>query len=526
MRGVLLLLVLLSAAARSEAGAPEARIRYLSAEQVYLDAGSAAGFAEGDTLQVLREGRAVARLLLLHLAEHSAACRVLEARVALAAGDRVRGPMRVTALAPVPASPAAPARSRSAEGMRRTRPPDLALRGRFGGSLSLGWEGFRDDGAAARDYDRLSAQLGLRGENLAGRDLRVELRLRQRTLQRSENATAAASSEQRLRLYTAAIELGAGRGRWHLAGGRLGGGRQSAAGALDGVLIGLRLGETELGAYYGAMPDWSAEGIADRGDRGGLYLRQRLSAAQWSLEAVSERLDGASSRDYLLAGSSWQRGAWTLRERVELDWNRDWRRERAADALQLSALNAGADWRPRADFGLGLRVDRRTTILDGEQRSLPDSLFQDARSSGSSLNLSWRPAGLSSLRLGARGGWRERRGDAQGTTSWGLDLGIDPPALRSLHLDLRVNGFDGEAASGLHPSAELRRRFPAGHELGLAGGAYLYTPQDLEARRNHWLRADLRLALPARSWLALAIEADSGDDQRGRHLGAELGRRF
>jgi hypothetical protein len=48
----------------------------------------------------------------------------------------------------------------------------------------------------------------------------------------------------------------------------------------------------------------------------------------------------------------------------------------------------------------------------------------------------------------------------------------------------------------------------------------------LEARRNHWLRADGRLALPARAWLALSIEVDGGDDQRGRHLGAELGRRF
>jgi len=525
MRRALLLLALLGAAAATgQAAVPQARIRYLSAEQVYLDAGQAAGFAAGDTLQVLRDGQRVAGLLVVHAAEHSVACRLLDARVALAPGDRVRGTERGVGAAPPATSPAAPARSRAAV---TTRPPAAAgraLRGRFGGSISLGWDGFRDDGAAERDYDRLSAQLGLRGENLAGRDLRVELRLRQRTLQRSGGTSADATSEQRLRLYTAAIELGASRGRWHLAGGRLAGGRQSGAGALDGVLLGLRLGEAELGGYYGAMPDWSDEGIADRGSRGGFYLRQRLAAAQWSLEAVGEQLAGESSREYLIAGSSWQRGALTLRERLELDWNRGWRRARSAEAVQVSAFNAGADWRPRPALSLGLRVDSRVTPLDGELRSVPDSLFQEARSSGSSLNLNWRP--LASTRLGARIGWRDRDGAARGTAAWGLDAGIDPPLAPSLHLDLRLSGFDGEAASGLNPSAELRRHFRAGHELGLAGGAYLYTPRELVARRNHWLRADLRLALPARAWLALSIEADGGDDQRGQHLGAELGRRF
>ena len=111
----------------------------------------------------------------------------------------------------------------------------------------------------------------------------------------------------------------------------------------------------------------------------------------------------------------------------------------------------------------------------------------------------------------------------------GIDIVSDGETAKisyATYVHERLSGFDGAAASGLHPSAELRRQFRAGHELGVSGGAYLYTPRELSARRNHWLRADLRLALPARGWLGLSIEADGGDDQRGRHLGAELGRRF
>ena len=516
-----LALLLLTIAAAAQAGPPQARIRYLSAEQVYLDAGLAAGFAEGDTLQVLRKGQRVATLLVLHAAERSAACRLLQASAGLNPGDSVRGVERD---APSPAAgvpSTAPPRRRAAvstaAGARGPRP----ARGRFGGSVSLGWDGYRDDSAAARDYDRLSLQLGLRGENLAGRDLRLDLRLRQRTVNRTG---ASAPDERRLRLHAAALELGASRGRLHLAAGRLGGGRQSGAGALDGLLLGLRLGEAELGGYYGAMPDWSDAGLANRGSRAGFYLSQHMTAAQWSLEAVGERLDGAINREYLIAGSSWQRGAFTLRERLELDWNRGWRRARSVDAVQVSALNAGGDWRPRSDFSLGLRVDSRATPLDGDRRSLPDSLFQEARTMGSSLNLYWRP--LRGTRLGARAGWRDRKGAARGTTAWGLDLGLEAPRAPSLHLDLHLSGFDGGTARGLQPSVELRRQFNSGHELGLAGGAYLYTPQDLEPRENRWLRADGRLALPGRAWLALSMETDSGDDLSGRRFGAELGRRF
>ena len=94
-------LLLAASAALAAAAPPSAAVRYLSADQVYLDAGSAAGFAEGDTLKVLRKGQVSATLLVLHAAEHSASCRLLTGKAPVL-GDRVQGVARGETAAPPP----------------------------------------------------------------------------------------------------------------------------------------------------------------------------------------------------------------------------------------------------------------------------------------------------------------------------------------------------------------------------------------------------------------------------------------
>ena len=58
-------LLLAASAALAAAAPPSAAVRYLSADQVYLDAGSAAGFAEGDTLKKMIEEDLVAERIAI-----------------------------------------------------------------------------------------------------------------------------------------------------------------------------------------------------------------------------------------------------------------------------------------------------------------------------------------------------------------------------------------------------------------------------------------------------------------------------
>jgi len=54
------------------AAAEDAKVSYVSPDHVYVDQGTTAGFASGDTLVVTRDGRAVAMLVVEFAAGHSA----------------------------------------------------------------------------------------------------------------------------------------------------------------------------------------------------------------------------------------------------------------------------------------------------------------------------------------------------------------------------------------------------------------------------------------------------------------------
>ena len=66
MRAALLLLLALSLPAAAETPELETVVRYVSAEHVYLDAGSESGVQVGDRARVLRDDRVVAGLEVIH----------------------------------------------------------------------------------------------------------------------------------------------------------------------------------------------------------------------------------------------------------------------------------------------------------------------------------------------------------------------------------------------------------------------------------------------------------------------------
>ena len=90
LRFALATLVLCCLAQRSESGESRAKVRYRSAETVYLDAGTTGGLAIGDRLDVIRDSKVVAQIEVVFTAEYSSACRILEERDRVVSGDHAR----------------------------------------------------------------------------------------------------------------------------------------------------------------------------------------------------------------------------------------------------------------------------------------------------------------------------------------------------------------------------------------------------------------------------------------------------
>jgi len=161
-----LLAALALASPAAVAAESECHVRFVSAENVYLDAGSAAGLDVGVRVRIVRGGTAVAELEVVFVAEHSASCRIVSGAGAVNTGDRA-------VFEPVaPAAPAAAAdtlvsrpRELPAAGTPRgSRPVD-----RFDGWFALQWDHSAESTDRQLTTDLVSLPFRVRAREL-GRD--------------------------------------------------------------------------------------------------------------------------------------------------------------------------------------------------------------------------------------------------------------------------------------------------------------------------------------------------------------------
>ena len=68
---------------------PDFQIRYLSADHIYINAGSADGLNVGDRVSVKRENKIVTELEVIYVSAHSASCEISGEDAALVAGDHI-----------------------------------------------------------------------------------------------------------------------------------------------------------------------------------------------------------------------------------------------------------------------------------------------------------------------------------------------------------------------------------------------------------------------------------------------------
>lgn len=530
------LLAATAACAGSQPGIPDpprARVSYVSAEQVYLDAGRADGLRAGDVLRVLRRDAPVTEVTIEHLAEHSASCRITGDAADVRPGDAAvvirQGPAQapadsaaVPATAPVTSATPIPVHAKPAE---RDRP--FFLRGR----LALQWLHNNDRSEADLDLTQPSLRFDLRSREPFAGDHELQVRGTLRQNRRAAGFSSPAENEWRNRVYLVTLSRERPNDRWHYSLGRITSRAVSGFGQLDGLLASGRLADgLRLGAFAGFTPDpRTSEPSGDQRKTGGFLSWSDTDGVEraWDLvlAAVGEYEGGEPSREYLLLdGDLGRDGPLRLHHSAELEINRDWRyaTEGRRFALSNAVTTVSARLAPR--WSASLSHDRRELYRTWANRSLPDSLFRDAERSGLRLRTRWSDGGGWSL--AADGGVRGGAGRDGDTWSWGATLGRAGLSGPGSHLSLDLRGFDGPRVSGLTPSLRLDQPLRDGLDLQVAAGLYSYDLVGTGGRRSHWTRVGARRAL-GRSWLAgLEYERDGGDDFRGDRLRADLTLRF
>lgn len=551
---------------------PQATVRYLSADNVYVDAGRAEGIVAGDTLVVERGGRALGRLVVVRVAEHSAACApvvpglggairdsgseegaTVLARMALRAGDAVHA-VRPQAPAANGRSTDAPAAIAAAEGAggpveptsgesatRRRRelpqrPPWQGDAARVAGSASLQWQRYVDDEGTGLGVDQPTLRVSLHARRLWGRDYTFRVLARARRIER-ERAYAAAPERvwsHHVAVFSFAYHDPGARLNYQV--GRVRTTSISGVGVLDGGLVESRLsGVVRAGLFEGYQPDWHTseprgalrkQGLFARAERGDWGSRRWAAA----VAATGEYAGNTISREYIYMRSEYQAGRrWRLLQSAELDVNRGWRRDAAGVGVSLTNVYLAATWRPTASLTSSLSFDDRRNDRTRETRSLPDSLFDDAFRRGLRVAADLRFG--ASWRMSGDVGLRRRLGGGAAMTGFGAGLSRIGLLGDGSRLELRLRGFDGEWVDGWQPTVEMHKMLARGDRIAVSYGSHLYEPDTVggggSARRtNHWVRVEGTRELPRRFFVSGACEKDWGDDLKGHRLSGEFGVAF
>lgn len=522
------LLSALALAVPSPAAESECHVRFVSAENVYLDAGSAAGLDVGVKVRIVRGGRAVAELEVAYVAEHSASCRVVSGAGGINTGDRaVFEPVTPGVPAAAPDTLVSRTRAVTVGGPAERR---RATTDRFDGWVALQW----DHAAESTDRRLTTGLLGLpfrvRAREL-GRGFEFHGRGNLRWITRDGFGAATPTSESRHRVLEAALvregrELG-----WQLAIGRVGGRRTAAAGPFDGLAVTRRLGErTTVGVFGGFAPAWGDLGFSTDDHLGGMVLEYERAGEggrylDVTLAAVGRYREGEISREYLSLVTSWRDGRrLSLLQAAELDLYRGWRREEGGGSAALTSTALTGRYQASRPLAITLGYDGREPVRTWETRSLPDSLFTEAGRNGWRAGAAWRGAG--GLSLDVSGGLRHEQRTGEDVTSWQAFARVPARLARVADLGLAARGFDGPWLSGWSPSLRATR-IAGGARWTLEAGRFTYTGKPLNTTRdNTWAEIGLSRTLGAGWDLAASWRQDWGDDITGRRLCLETGRRF
>ena len=84
-----LMILIIFTAVFSQEVAPVIKVKYLSAEYIYIDGGSAQGLAVGDKLIVRNDSRIIADLEVVFISENSASCKILKQEGQIKEGAKV-----------------------------------------------------------------------------------------------------------------------------------------------------------------------------------------------------------------------------------------------------------------------------------------------------------------------------------------------------------------------------------------------------------------------------------------------------
>jgi len=488
------------AAAQDTAAARIAHITYLTPAAAYLDAGRLDGLREGARVTVLRGGASIATLTVSYLASHQASCNIDSTTAPLAVGDLVRfiaaAPPRDSA---APGGVAAPA--------TQQRPAARTLHGRVGVQYF-----FMDqrDGSSGR-FSQPAFDLRLWGSPTGAADVTMILDVRAR---RSYTVLADATtlSDNRGRVYQAAVA-------WRPAGSTLGivAGRQlsgnlSSIGLFDGVLADWSEPGWSGGAFAGSQPEPVNLGFSSSVVEGGGYVQRHSASGAITRWAVTLGVSGSyeaahANREFAFLQGTYLGPQLTALVTQEVDYYRWWKRLPGMAALSATNTLAFTQWQTSDRVTLDAGFDSRRNVRLYRDVVNPLTTFDDTYRRGAWVGGWWRAA--AAVRIGLELRTNGGGGDRSSSYTESLDLtrlpwGVGVRTRTTYYTTPVLRGWLNAVTLGADPGTRLHVAINGGWR---AERDPLNDPVNSSVT---WVGGDVDVTL-ARAWYVML----SGTRQRG-----------
>ncbi len=476
-------------------------VTYLSAEYIYIGAGTEDGFLVGDTVQVSHNNQVLGRLKIIYAAGKSASCQALEIKGPIRAGDGVANLSRHNFMVVADSSQArVTSRQRQFAPANRKPPQKDHLKG----SLAFSLYGVQQNSAPGSAYSQPLVRFRLKGRDLGLPYLNFDLRFRSRYTSRSFDFSEAFQREEwDHRLYQAVLSYRPPQSAFGYEAGRLQANWLGGVGRIDGALFDAALSrQFRLGIYGGFEPDLQAGDFNSDMSKAGVFVRyedQRGADRQYSATAAvsGSYYQGTVNRENLnLQFSGRLAGKIFLYSNMELDLNRDWRREKSGRTLALSSLWLNGSYRFNEQWQLNMGLNTRQNYYTYRYRSVADSLFDTANRTGIRASADYNP--VPGTRFSAGAGLQDISRINVQSQNWYFRFNQFPLLMRGDRLSLNYFGFVNEWTKGHYLRGNyawpVLRRMRL--DLGSGVNRYEFQTQSGQPQLNSFVRLGADLILP------------------------------
>jgi len=508
-------------------------VKYESSEHIYIDAGSGEGVAVGDTLQIFKDDTAVAEIVAEFVSEHSSSCKMVSGLSSGLTGLTAVQKHAKPEIAETPQeNQEPPLPEREPEPVIQKEKVSREKGSFMKGRAALQLYSYNDRGPADLDIIQPTFRIDLEVQSLGNENLSLKIKTRTRYSDRSRSYNSNVSdSEWRHRIYETSLNYDNGGRGMGFRLGRIIAGSFSGVGYIDGVMAFNRFSETlESGIFLGTQPEWQYADFQTSIQKYGAFINvkrgsRRTTRFESTLALVAEYHSSTVSREFIHFRNRLSRnGKWSIYQSLDLDINRDWRKERTGKSLAVSNLLVSGSVNPYSWLRATISYDNRTRYWTYEILSLDERLFDDRYrrgiKTGLTFNLPYNYMISSSL------GFRGVEGEDQSRYSWSAAFRkTDFTALR-ISYGLNYTFFSDVYSDGRRFSANLGRYFRA-FNINLEYGFYKYDYDTyISQRSSDWVRIETFFRISRHFYLSANGQRGFGDDLRGDLLLTEFGYRF